>query len=131
MATPISITNLAEFRADLRAAAASAPRDLTKALRLAGAPIVAEASSLTPVRSGALAKSYRASVSGTTGRITSTVPYAGGAEFGRFGKWKGFGRYGASGGRFAGRSIDDQAEVVLLLIGQGLKAIIEIRGWAS
>lgn len=130
MTAAVSITNLAEFRRDLKAASSSMPRELTKALRLAGIPVAEEAKSLAPVRSGALAGGYKVQVSGTIGRIISSVPYAGGAEWGQRGKWKGFMRYGAAGARFAGRAIDDQADRILADVARGLQDIISLHGWA-
>jgi hypothetical protein len=127
----VRIENLAAFRSALKSSIWLAPRDLTVALTAAGAPVVAQAAAESPRRSGALAGSYRASVRGVTGYITSGVPYGAGAEWGARGKWTGFGKYGSAGSRFAGRAIQDKEAEVELILERGLRNLFEIQGWAT
>jgi hypothetical protein len=132
MATPgIVVPNLPAFRAALKAAEGATPRELTTALKAAGAPIIERAARLAPSVTGALSGSYRATVRGNTGKVTSTVPYGPGAEWGRRGKWKGFERYGVAGSRFATRALDEVSDEVADLITRGLNDILTIHGWAS
>lgn len=129
--TGVVIVGLNEFRAAIRAASVSAPAELTKALKVAGNPIVKESSQLSPVRTGRLAGGYLTQVRGTTGNIVNRVPYAAGAEWGQHGKWSGFQKYGGAGSRFAGRAIDDKAEETLLAIYASMSEIATIYGWAT
>ena len=129
MAGQVVVTNLKDFQRDLRLAADATPRELTKALRKVGVPVAAAAGASAPRRTGTLAAGYRVSVSGTIGRIVSSVPYAGGAEWGQRGKWKGFLKYGAAGTRFAGRAIEDQADRILADVATELHDIIDLHGW--
>jgi hypothetical protein len=126
----IVVENLAAFRSDLRAALGAAPRELSAAIKAAGVPVQSRASSLAPQRTGRLAASYRISVRGSTGSVTSSAPYGGGAEWGRRGKWSGFTRYGAPGERFAGKAVADKEDEIARILDEGLREIIEIRGWA-
>ena len=126
----IRIENLATFRADVRRAVGSAPLVLTAALKAAGEPVKQAASAAAPRISGALASGYGVSVRATTGNIVSSVPYAGGAEWGQRGKWSGFTRYGPPGERFAGRAIAEREEEIVRLLDAGLRDIIDIMGWA-
>jgi hypothetical protein len=130
MPTGIYISNLKEFQADLKAAMDATPRELTKALKVGGQPIIDSLRGIPAHRSGALASSYKASVRGTTGSIVNAQPYAGGAEWGAHGHWKGFMKYGPPG-RFGALAIEVQADAVLQLIAEQLKDIITLHGWAS
>jgi hypothetical protein len=124
------IAGLNEFRAALKATALTAPVELTKAIKVAGVPIVQESSQLSPRRTGALAGGYKTQVRGTVGNIVNRVPYAAGAEWGSHRKWSGFQKYGSPGSRFAGKAIDDKAEDTLLLIYESMRNIATIYGWA-
>jgi hypothetical protein len=137
----IEITNLREFRADLRRAQDASPRELTKALKTAGAPILKRTQSLAPVgtrkddkHKGALRKGYALSVSGSTASLVSKTPWGGGAEWGMHGKWKGFLKYppasGESRGRFGWRAITELADQTLERVYEGLRDIVTIHGWA-
>ena len=86
----IRVEGLSEFRAAARSALGRAPRELTAGLKRAGAIPIREAAAKVPRKTGALAGSYKALVRGTTGNITSGVPYGAGAEFGSHGRWLGF-----------------------------------------
>lgn len=131
MIKEVRITNLREFRRDLRQAIDATPRELSNALKRAGDPIVKRAGQLAPRRSGRLAKSYRARARGTTGFITSLAPYGAGAEWGVQGRWRGFARHGARGSRFAGRAIDEKADEMLELVFEEIEEIVTIHGWAE
>jgi hypothetical protein len=130
MTAGITITNLAAFRRDLKAAVDASPRELGKALKVAGGPILSEAKGKAPVVTGTLAAGYKVSVRGTTGSVVNAVPYAMGAEFGTRGKWAGFNRYGGPG-RFAWRAVEDKQEEILVLIAEGMREIVALHGWAT
>lgn len=140
MTTPSSgvyIENLPAFRAALRKAEDYAPRELTAALKSPGEHLVTRFESRVPIGSrpddphhGLLRSSYKPSVRGSTGNIVSSVPYAGGAEWGAGGKWAGFNKYGPPG-RFAARQIDTDADLILNEIADGLTNIFTIYGWAE
>ena len=133
----LEITNLALFRKALRAAEDATPRELTKAIRAAGAPIVKRAGQVAARRSGKLAASYTIRVSGTAGKLYSRVPYGVGAEWGFRGKWAGFRRYKAYGtgasvgrGRFALRAVLEREDETARIITTELREILELHGWA-
>src|SRR5215216_402629 len=73
---------LTELRRGLRRMAPEVNRQLTRELRTAVGIVVAEAAATAPRRTGALARSYRPFVRGTTAGIRSTLPYAGVIEYG-------------------------------------------------
>ena len=124
----VVIGGLNEFRTAVRVAAGKYPTEISKALKLAGVPVLAQAAIAAPRRSGALAAGYRTSVRGTTASIVSSVPYSGGAEWGTMGKWSGFSRYG-SPPRFAGRAIETQETQIALIVEAELREIISAYGW--
>ncbi len=123
----IRIEGINEFRAAVRKAAGAAPREIPLALKRAGVPIVAQAASNAPHRSGRLASGYKVAVKGTTANIVSTVPYAGGAEWGQRGKWAGF--EGAPP-RYVWPAVEAQEATVELIVEHELLEIIGIYGWA-
>lgn len=138
----IEIANLREFRADLRRAQDASPRELTKALKTAGGPVLKRTQTLAPVSTrpddkhkGALKKAYALSVSGTSASIISKAPWGGGAEWGSHGKWKGWVKYppasGESRGRFAWRAVIELADQIVETVYEGLKDIVDIHGWAN
>lgn len=132
MASGVRIENLRSFQSDLKRAEDASTREMTAALKKAGDPIVQLAGSLSPRGpTGRLRGSYRAQVRGTTGKIESSVPYGGGAEWGARGKFAGFNRYGAPGTRFAGRAVEEKADEVGDIIMEELKEIVTLHGWAS
>lgn len=124
----VVIGGLNEFRAAVRAAAGKYPTEISKALRLAGVPVVAGAAALAPHRSGALASGYKVSVRGTTASVVSSVPYSGGAEWGTMGKWSGFTRYGSTP-RFAGRAVELEETAIALIVQTELSEIVGAYGW--
>ena len=128
MANGVVITGLNEFRAAVRVAAGKYPTEITKALKAAGVPIVAQASIMAPRRSGALAAGYKVSVRGTKASVVSAVPYAGGSEWGTRGKWSGFNQYGPPP-RFAGRAVETQETAIQLIVEYELREIISAYGW--
>jgi hypothetical protein len=131
----IEIENLAAFRKALRLADGATPRELSKAIRKAGQPIVKRAGQLAPRVSGQLARSYTVRASGTTGKLYSRAPYGPGAEWGLHGKWKGFRRYRAVGvggrGRFALRAVVEREDETASIITDELREILTLHGWAS
>jgi hypothetical protein len=125
----IRIEGLAQFRADLRRAQGSYPRQLATGVKAAGEPIIRYAGSITARRSGRLAGSWRASVRGVQGNITSTAAYGGGAVWGLRGKWAGFAKYGGTP-RFVGEAIDVEADAVAEILFEHLRELVTIEGWA-
>jgi hypothetical protein len=123
----VTVTGLNEFRAAVRKAAGAAPREIPLALKRAGVPILAQAASNAPHRSGRLAAGYKVAVKGTTASIVSSVPYAGGAEWGSRGKWAGF--EGAPP-RIVWPAVEAQEGSVELILENELRDIIGIYGWA-
>lgn len=133
----IYIENLALFRKALRRAQDATPRELSKAVKRAGAPIIQRARQVAPHRTGTLAAGYTLRASGTTGRVFSRVPYAVGAEWGMHGKWAGFRRYKAFGtgastgrGRFAWRAVVEGQDETARIITTELREVLQLHGWA-
>jgi len=117
---------LDQFRAALRAAAGQYPKQLTGALKRAEGPIIARASSRMPRRSGRLASSLSTSVRGSRSEIVSRAPYAGGAEWGRRGKWSGF---SGSTPRYVWPAVESQQQQIADTLAQELRQVIEAFGW--
>lgn len=127
----IEITNLALFRAGLKAAVAGSPAQLTAAIRKAGQPIVLRAQMLAQAASdtGAHARGFSVRVSTTTGKLYNREPYGAGAEWGLLGHWAGFRRYGPRG-RFAWRAMEESEDAVARIITAELQELLTINGWA-
>jgi len=127
VANQIIVQGLTEFRLAVRRAAATNPRLITTGLKKAGAPILAEASSRAPRRTGRLAGSLKTSVRGSRADIVSSVPYAGGAEWGSRGKWSGF---PGSPPRFVVPAVESRLDAATLILERELRDVISIYGWA-
>ena len=123
----IRVEGLTEFRAAARSALGRAPSELTAGLKRAGAIPLREAAARAPHRTGALAAGYKTTVRATTGAITSSVPYAGGAEWGVRGKWAGF---PGSPPRYVWPAIESRQQEMMDAIYDELREVIEILGWA-
>lgn len=126
--TGVRIENLAAFRSDLRRSLGSAPKLLTAGLRRGGAPVLVRTRARAPKRTGRMAAGYRISVSGSRGSLVSTVPYAGGADWGRRGKWKGFARYGAAP-RIGGQAVEESMDDIEAAIYAELEDVVTAYGW--
>lgn len=124
MAAGVEISNLAAFRRDI-AKARLATRDLTKALKAAGAPALAAAKQHAPVGQGTLARSGKISVSKTTGKIIFPPVYAPRAAFA-----KAFGRWGPAP-RFGLPDLVATQDQVLKLLTQGIWDLLTVYGWAQ
>jgi hypothetical protein len=140
----VRIEGLREFRAALAAAESANPRELTRVLKDVGALLAQAAGGFAPVgradrRStrqpgpGGLSSGYGTRVRGTHGDLVNKVPYAGGAEWGLHGRFKGFRRYPGPApggrGRFAWRAVYEQRQVIVRAIYDGLRSIITAHGW--
>ena len=135
---PVEITGLREFQADLRRSVAGNARETTAVLKAVGAELAKKTGESVAIQihvrrpddphPGQLAGSYKAQVRGPVGKIISSAPYGGGAEWGRRGKWKGFFRYGPPG-RFAWKTVDRNAEYIVRAVTEGLRQIITVHGW--
>lgn len=124
----VQVEGLKEFRAALKAAEKNAPRELSKALKKAGVPVAARASTLAPRLSGLLAGGYKITTQGPAASLVNRAPYAAGAEWGFRGKWKGFLKYGAPG-RFGWRAIQELADKIAADLYAGLREILTAYGW--
>ena len=124
-----------EFMAALHKAQRDAYRQAQQGIRTAGQVVLQATRQNAPVgggrdpHPGKLKSSYRVSVRGLYGRIVSSAPYAGGAEWGRKGKWKGFAKYGAPG-RIALKAVEETAGRIAVTITAALKDVIALGGWA-
>ena len=129
MAQPrIVVQGIRELQMDLRRSLGAYPREVTRALKNAGQPVLERASASMPHVSGRLAGSLGISVRGATASITSRAPYAGGAEWGRFGKWSGFDRYG-SPPRFVFPAVEASAERLAEDVARELRNVLSAYGW--
>ena len=123
----IRVEGLTEFRSAAKAALGRAPRELTAGLKRAGAIPIKEAASRVPQRTGALAASFKAQVRGTTGDITSGVPYGAGAEWGSHGRWLGF---DGSPPRYVWPAVESRAREIEDAVLDELREVVTILGWA-
>lgn len=126
---PVYVQGLTEFRNALKQVSSAAPRELAKGIKAAGEPLKQGAAAKVPRRTGQLAGGYAIQVRATTGAVINKVAYAGGAEWGRRGKWAGFDRYGAAP-RFAGAVLQDRAGEIQDALTRELDEILTIMGWA-
>jgi len=122
----VRVTGINEFRAAVRKAAGAAPREIPLALKRAGVPIIAQAAANAPRRSGALAAGYKVAVRGTTASVVSSVPYAGGSEWGSRGKWAGF---PGAPPRYVWPAVESQEAAVEAIVEHELLEIISAYGW--
>ena len=123
----VQVEGLAQFRAACKSALGRAPRELTAGLKRAGDIPIREASSRVPQRTGALAASFKAQVRGTTGSITSGVPYGAGAEWGARGKWVGF---PGTPPRYVWPAVEAREREIEDAILDELREVVTILGWA-
>lgn len=138
----IEVVGLQQFRRDLKLAQTGLTRELSSALKKAGAPplgrvkVLAGRTSRSPRSTGLLQKSYKVSVRGTAAYLKSSVPYAAGAEWGVYGKWAGFrlrypGPEPGGRGRFAWRAVLEEREGIAEVLDRELRQLIELNGWAT
>lgn len=123
----IVVEGLAEFRRAVRTSIGKTPTLFQAGLKAAGVPILAAASARAPRRTGRLSGSLRTSVRGARADIVSSVPYAGGAEWGRFGKWSGF---AGAPPRFVVPAVESQLDAAAAILMDRLRDMLEIQGWA-
>ena len=121
------IIGLAEFRRDLRRAQLGT-KEVTAAMKAAGAPVLAKAASLAPKASGALAGSGRIMAGGTKGRVVFKAAYAAGAEFGSHGRWSGFEHWGQPP-RFGYRALSEEADNVGRILTEAMVDVFTAYGW--
>lgn len=122
----IAIEGLTQFRAALRAAQVEYPKLLTLGLKKASLPILARVHASVPTVTGRLAGSYKASVRGPRGYIVSSAPYAGGAEWGRFGKWAGF---RGTPPRYVWPAVESLQDRTAMVVLEELRRVVEANGW--
>lgn len=129
----ITVENLADFRRALKASGTGAEKSLREGLRAAGVPVKAAAVRYAPHRTGLLEHGYAIRVSGASAFVGNKVPYAGGAEWGRMGKWSGFNKYPApsGGGRFAWKAVYDERDTIEDVLNDRLREVIGLQGWAT
>lgn len=126
----IQIVNLAEFRRACKEATGQTPRVITLAIRDAGEPVLERVRQIAARKTGALGSGYAIRASGATGSIVNRTPYGAGAEWGRYGKWKGFQKYGPPG-RFGWRALEEKQERVVDILEERLHEVASIMGWAT
>lgn len=132
----VVITNLPEFRADLRRAVDASPRELTKALKTAGdflLPLIKAKAPVGPAsdgHSGQLQSGYGISATGVTAQLTNKAPYGAGAEWGRYRKWSGFMHYGPPG-RFGWSTVEEHQDEIAEHIYKALSDLVTLHGWAQ
>ena len=122
----VTVEGINEFRAAVRKAAGAAPKEIPLALKRAGVPILAQAAAMAPHRTGRLAAGYKIAVKGTTASVVSSVPYAGGAEWGQRGKWAGF---PGAPPRYVWPAVESQEATVEAIVEHELLEIITAYGW--
>lgn len=120
------IVGLEQFRAALRAAQGAAPTLLTAGLKRAGEPVLRMIQATAPRRTGRLASGYRTSVRGSRASIVSSVPYAGGAEWGARGKWRGF---PGSPPRNVAPTIERNLDLIAEAVLNEMRDVVEAYGW--
>jgi hypothetical protein len=129
----VEIVGLAEFRRDLKRAGEST-KDLTAAMKKAGAPVLAKAATYAPrggegdPHAGQLAGSGKISAAGSKGRVIFKPYYAPGAEFGAHGRWQGFDKWG-SPPRFGYRALAESSEQVFQIVTTELNDMLTVFGW--
>lgn len=127
----VVVEGFKEFRSALRAAQGSTPRALSKGIKAAGEPLLERARELAPRRSGRLAGSARLRTRATSGDLVFVQPYAAGAEWGQFGKWSGFRKYGPRGNRYAFRALRETGDEIATRMHGEMAEIITVFGWFS
>lgn len=127
----VYITNLEQFRRDLKYAVGASPREMTAAIKRAGGVFLQTTKSYAGMasRTGTHAAGFKLQVRGATGALINLVPYAAGAEWGIHGHWSGFMRYGAPG-RFAYKAVQDKADEFAAIVAEELRDVAELHGWA-
>lgn len=125
----VEAIGIKELRRDIKRAIAQTPREMSQAIKEAGAPALVRTIAHTPRKSGRLAGGWRVSAAGTVGSLTNRVPYAGGAVWGKRGKWRGFAKYGQPP-RFAPPGIEDARPEIERILMDHLKTIVTFYGWA-
>lgn len=132
----IEVENLRQFQRACKAADAEAARELRRAIKDAGAPIVTKAAQYAGAarRTGTLQAGYAVRAAGPVGKVVSRAPYGGGAEWGRLGKWAGFLRYPAGlpggKGRFAWRAVEAEQATIIEILNRRLTDVIHLAGFA-
>lgn len=129
MTGTIRVKGLKELQVALKGFDAGLPRSLTKALKQAAEGVAQQARSEAPRRTGRLAAGYKASAAGLKAQVVNRVPYAAGAEYGRFKRWSGFAKYGGFGERFATKAFQDRREEIAQTVEQELLDLARRAGW--
>jgi hypothetical protein len=125
----ITIDGLPELRQAVHIALGRAPRELTVALKKGGEPLIEEAGRRMIPHPRRIAADLRALVSGTKGDLVSSIPFAGGAEWGQRGKWAGWvKRYGPPP-RFVWPAVEERADEAMEVIARELAEVLTVLGW--
>lgn len=126
----VQVEGLKELRRNIKRAIAGTPTEITQAIKEAGVPARASVAQETARRSGRLAGGWHVSAAGATGSVTNRIPYAGGAVWGRRGKWRGFQQYGQPP-RFGPPGIERAAPEIQAILSRHLETIVTFYGWGS
>lgn len=105
MSISIEVEGLEEFQRQLADAQGAVRDELEDELEDLAEDAATDAAVSAPKVTGELASGYKAQVlnSGAPDirvKVLNDEPHAAGAEFGKYGKWKGFRKYGRRGHRF-------------------------------
>jgi phage gpG-like protein len=124
----LRIDGLREFRAALKAADASLPRELRPAFNKAAEVVAFAARGRVPTRSGSLASSIRPLSTQTEGRVamgSAKVPYAGFIEFGgRVGRKKSVSRPIVKSGRYLYPTFRERRPLVEAIMVKALDDVV-------
>lgn len=127
----VKVEGLKEFRKALRDSAEANPRELTRALKSAGAVLPPKIRANAPRKTGALAASVGSvTASGTKGRVPVRAKYAAPVEFSKRGAAAQTlsAKYGAPP-RYAYKAVGDAADQVIERIYDELENIVTAHGW--
>lgn len=124
----VHVKGLAEMRRDLKRLDPLIDRELRDAIKEGAEKVAVTAGALAPHRSGDLAHSIRAFVSGARASVGSTLPYAGVVNWGGTISPRGvpikFERL-----EFTTRAIEDHADQIVEDIGDGVERAARRAGW--
>lgn len=125
---PVQVNGLREFRRDLRRMRPQVDKELLAAIKAGSEKVAITAGAMAPRRSGALAHSIRAYVSGPVASVGSPLPYAGVVHFGGVIRPRGtpilFRR-----NEFITQAIRDHADEIVEDIGDAVEDAARRAGW--
>lgn len=118
----VRVDNLQQLRKNLRDVDRGALREIQQVTKRAAGIVAEEARGIAPRRTGRLAKSIRATTSGSLGVVRSPLPYAPIIEYG----WP---ARGIPDRRFIGRALENKQDAVLRELERGFDAVAKRNGF--